>query len=106
MNRGPWVAHLVKWPMLDFGSNDDLRVLRSSPALGSILSGVSAQGYSLPLLPTPPPTYMYPLSIFQINLLKNKIKAVNINNIFIGHAMYSIRVMELFSYKCKKGVGV
>ena len=26
--RGPWVAQLVKQPTLDFGSGDDLRVMR------------------------------------------------------------------------------
>ena len=44
------MAQLVKHPTFDFGSGHDLRVMRRSPMLGSMLSGESA---SLPLLPTP-----------------------------------------------------
>jgi len=32
-----WVAQSFKCPTLDFGSGHDLRVVRSSPALGSAL---------------------------------------------------------------------
>ena len=32
-----WVAQLVKRPIPDFSSGHDLRVLRSSPTLGSVL---------------------------------------------------------------------
>lgn len=35
---GAWVAQLVKRPTLDFSSGLDLKVMSSSPALGSILS--------------------------------------------------------------------
>ena len=33
--RGNWVAYVVKHPSLDFSSGHDLRVVRSSPELGS-----------------------------------------------------------------------
>ena len=36
--RHAWVAQSVKRTTLDFGSGHDLKVLRSSPALGSALS--------------------------------------------------------------------
>ena len=38
---GAWVAQLVKLLTLDFGSDHDPRVMRSSPALDSVLSGDS-----------------------------------------------------------------
>ena len=41
-NRGTWVAQSVEWPTLGFGSRGDLRVVRSSPVWGSVLSGESA----------------------------------------------------------------
>jgi len=34
---GAWVAQSVKHPAVDFGSGHDLRVVRSSPASGSML---------------------------------------------------------------------
>jgi len=40
--RGPWVAQLVKHRTLDVGSGYDLRVVRSSPLWGSVLSMESA----------------------------------------------------------------
>ena len=36
--RGAWVAQLVEHLTLDFGSGHDLRVMGSSPVLGSVLS--------------------------------------------------------------------
>ena len=41
-SRGTLVAQLVKCLILDFGSGHDLRVLRCSPALASVLSMESA----------------------------------------------------------------
>lgn len=38
-NRGPWVAQLVKPLTLDFSSGLDLRVMSSSPMLGSTQRG-------------------------------------------------------------------
>lgn len=35
----PWVAQSVNYPNLDFGSGCGLRVVRSSPASGSLLNG-------------------------------------------------------------------
>jgi len=47
---GTWVAQLVKHPTLDFSSGHDLRVIRSNPALGSVLSVEPAwDSLSLPL---------------------------------------------------------
>lgn len=40
--RGTWVAQFVKHLTLNFGSGHDLRVVRSSPASGSMLSEESA----------------------------------------------------------------
>ena len=49
--RGIWVAQWVKAPA--FGSGHDLRVLGSSPTLGSLLSKEAASPLSLPAsLPT------------------------------------------------------
>lgn len=39
---GAWVAQLVKGPVLGFGSDCDLTVVGSSPALGSMLRVESA----------------------------------------------------------------
>ena len=39
---GIWAAQLVKCLTLDFSSGHDLRVVKSSPASGSVLSGESA----------------------------------------------------------------
>ena len=36
--RGAWVAQSVKCLTLDFNSDHDLRVVRSSPALGFMMS--------------------------------------------------------------------
>uniref|UniRef100_A0A452RRJ7 DUF4485 domain-containing protein n=1 Tax=Ursus americanus TaxID=9643 RepID=A0A452RRJ7_URSAM len=47
--RSAWVSQAVKCVTLGFGSGHDLRVVRSSPKLGSALRGESA-GDSLPLL--------------------------------------------------------
>ena len=38
MIRGMWVAQWVKHLTLDFGSGHDLRIMRLSPTLGSMLS--------------------------------------------------------------------
>ena len=40
-----WLSHLT----LDFSSGHDLRVLGSSPMLGSVLSGILSGSLSLPL---------------------------------------------------------
>ena len=39
---GTWVAQLVKYQTLDFGSGHDLRVLRLSPEWGSTVGMESA----------------------------------------------------------------
>ena len=39
--RGPWIAPLAKHPTLGFSSGHDLRVMKSSPASGSVLSAES-----------------------------------------------------------------
>ena len=39
--RGAWVAQLVEHPTLGFSSGHDLKVVRSSPVSGSVLSGES-----------------------------------------------------------------
>ena len=49
------MAQLVKRPTLDFGSGQDLKVVGSSPTLGSTLSGESAYdsiSLTLPVLTT------------------------------------------------------
>ena len=51
------MAHLVEHPTLDFGPGHDLTVMRSSPALGSLLEILSLP-LSLPL-----PTCPCPLSV-------------------------------------------
>jgi len=53
MDWGTWVAQSVKLLNLDFCSGHDLRVMRSSPALGSAVGGESAWD-SLPVLLSPP----------------------------------------------------
>ena len=40
--KDAWMARLVKRPTLGFGSGHDLRVVRSSPVSGSMLSTESA----------------------------------------------------------------
>lgn len=37
-NRGAWVAQMVKYSTLDFGSGHELRVVRLSPESGYALS--------------------------------------------------------------------
>ena len=54
MFRGAWVAQWVKCLTLGLGSGHDLRVVGSSPTLGSVLSGESACN-SFPACPLPPP---------------------------------------------------
>ena len=39
---GTWVGQLIKLPILDFGSDQDLRAMRSSHMWGSVLSQESA----------------------------------------------------------------
>ena len=51
VERGPRVAQSVEWATLDFGSGHDLRVLGSSPTLGSMLSGEDSLSLSLCPLP-------------------------------------------------------
>lgn len=58
---GIWVAQLVKCPNLDMGSDHDLRVMGSSPALGSMLSGDS-------LSPSPFAPTLCALSLSKQNL--------------------------------------
>ena len=41
-SQDAWVAQLVKWLTLDLGSGHDLKVLRSSPTMGSLLYRASA----------------------------------------------------------------
>ena len=50
---GTWVAQSVKRPAFDFGSGHDLRVVRSTPMLGSVLCGESAEDYFSLTLPLP-----------------------------------------------------
>ena len=47
--RGAWVGWSVKPLALDFSLGHDLKVVRSSPTLGSVLSTESAEVLSLPL---------------------------------------------------------
>ena len=65
--RSAWVAQLVKRLTLGFSSGHDLRVVRSSPTLGSALSGES-----LSPCPCPSPcalslSHVLSLSLSQIN---------------------------------------
>jgi len=54
IHHGAWVAQLVKHLILGFGSGHDLRVMRSSPMLGSALTMESAlDSFPLPF-PLPP----------------------------------------------------
>ena len=53
--RGTWVAQWVKLPTLDFSSGHDLRVVRLSPMLGSVLSAESACPSTTS---APPPDHM------------------------------------------------
>ena len=54
--RGTWVAQSVRHLTLDFGSDRDFRILRSSPPVGSVLSEESTRGFSLsPSVPLSPP---------------------------------------------------
>ena len=62
---GTWVAQLTKQLNLDFGSGNDLRVIRLSPTSGSMLSVKLAP--SLPLL-LPLPALMVALSLFLFGL--------------------------------------
>ena len=56
------MAWSVECPTLDFSSGDDLRILRSSSIMGSMLSAVCL-GFSLPLpLLLPPLVHIYSLS--------------------------------------------
>ena len=54
IHRGAWVAQPVRRPALDFGSGLDLRVMRSSPALGSMLSVELNSLSPSPFAPPPP----------------------------------------------------
>jgi len=53
--RDTWVALSVKHQTLDFSSGHDLRVLGSSPASGSMLSGESVWDFLSPSPSAPPP---------------------------------------------------
>ena len=59
------MACFVELPILGFGSGCDLRVVRSSPELGSLLCGEST-GNSLPLPHCP--------CLFSLSKIINKIK--------------------------------
>ena len=49
-SQGAWMAQLVKCLIHDLGSGHDLSVLRSSPALGSVLhKGPTQDSFPLPL---------------------------------------------------------
>ena len=49
------MSHWVKHLNLDFGSGHDLKILRSSPASGSVMSTEACLRFFLPLhLPLPP----------------------------------------------------
>ena len=50
---GAWVAYSVKYPTLDFGSGHDLRVVRSSPMLGAMISRESVGDSLSPFAPPP-----------------------------------------------------
>uniref|UniRef100_A0A452UX66 Tubulin/FtsZ 2-layer sandwich domain-containing protein n=1 Tax=Ursus maritimus TaxID=29073 RepID=A0A452UX66_URSMA len=58
---GTWVARFVKCPTLDFGSAHDLRVVRSSPALGLTLGMEPARNLLSPfsLCPFPHKSYSF-----------------------------------------------
>lgn len=77
--HGVWVAQLVKFPTLDFGSGHDLKVLRSSPVSGSALGGESARD-SLSPSPSDPlsvPSPAFSLSNKYINKIFQKKKRRN-----------------------------
>ena len=57
-----WVAQSVELPTLDLGTGYDLRVVRSSPVWGSLLSGKSAS-LPLSLLLFSPHSYVLSLKI-------------------------------------------
>ena len=59
------MAQSVKHPTLDFGSGHDLRIVSSSPILGSLLSAESAYDY-LPLHLSASPSFI----LSQINFYK------------------------------------
>ena len=46
---GTWMAQLVKHLTLDFGTSDDLTVVRSSPTSGPELAAQTCLGFSRPL---------------------------------------------------------
>ena len=65
-SRGTWMAQSVKWPAPDFGLGYDLRILGSSPALGSGFSRESAWRVSLTYSSAPPPP-AHVLSFSRVN---------------------------------------
>ena len=54
---GSWVAQLVECPILGFSSGHDLRVVRLSPVLVSVLSGGMLEVLSLSLHSVPAPAH-------------------------------------------------
>lgn len=62
LSRGVWVAQLVEHPTFGFGLGHDLRVLRSSSTLGSVL-GTESAWESLSPSPFAPPLYSLSLKI-------------------------------------------
>jgi len=56
------VAQVIECPTLDFGSGRNLRVMKSSPTLGSVLSGESAGDFLSLSLSLSLPTLAHALS--------------------------------------------
>lgn len=73
-SRGAWVVQFIKHPTLSSGSAHDLRLVRSSPASGSTLSGEFACGFSLPLAHPPTQAQVHTLSKRIINKPQKKKK--------------------------------
>ena len=62
MSAGAWVAQSVERLTLDFSSGHDLRVMGSSPALGSVLSMEPAWNSLSPLCSAPAHTHTHTLT--------------------------------------------
>ena len=63
------MAQLAGHPNLDFGPGHDLRVMGTSPVMGSVLSMDSA--YPSPTVPSPTPTHILCLLSFYNKYIDN-----------------------------------
>ena len=71
MDRGAWVAQLVRLPTLDFSSDHDLMVSEIEPLSGSVLAAWSLLEILSLLLYTPLP---FPSHALSLSLTQNKLK--------------------------------